>query len=207
MRFFPSLPRGVRLAALASALCSSALLAACSSTGADLTSMLRPYRPAVIQGNFVSHEMAEEIKPGMSREQVQSILGTPLLKTIFNADRWEYVFSLREGYKPPIVRRFTVYFDKDGRVLRTDGDPLPSEEEFVQQINALRGSKPRGLSEAALEAEIAAAKKAEEKAQASAGKRPRPAASGPLTVYAPPAEIAALQSQAGPAAAASSPGQ
>lgn len=195
--------RSIRLAA---AVAAALALGACSSTrtAADMTSMFRPYRAAVIQGNFVSKEMAAELKPGMSKEQVQSILGTPLLETIFNGDRWEYVFSLREGYKPPIVRRFSVYFDKDGRMLRTDGDPLPSEEEFVAQINALRsGGKPKTLSEEQLQKEIAAA----QKARADGKQPPAKAASqpGPLTLFASPAEIASLKDAAAPAASGSAP--
>ncbi len=167
--------------------------------------MFKPYRADVIQGNFVSREMAEELKPGMTKDQVQAIMGTPLLKTVFNQNRWEYVFSLRQGYHAPIVRRYTVYFDKDGKMVRADGDPLPSEQEFVAQINTLRdgGSKPKLLTEAQLQAEIAAADK-----KFAQTKRPPAAASQPgnLTVYAPPAEIAELQKAAPPAAASSSAG-
>ena len=197
--------RATALAALALALSATALLAGCgsASTQRDMTSMFKPYRADVIQGNFVSREMAEELKPGMTKDQVQAIMGTPLLGTIFNQNRWEYVFSLRQGYQEPIVRRFTVYFDKDGKMIRADGDPLPSEEEFVAQINALRdgGRKPKSLTEAQLQAEIAAADK-----KFAQTKRPQATASQPgnLTVYAPPSEIAALQEAARPAAPAAS---
>ncbi len=193
---------GWRPALAVAALCGLALLGGCSSTATqhDLTSIFKPYRADVIQGNFVSREMAAELKPGMSKEQVQAIMGTPLLKTIFNQNRWEYVFSLRQGYQAPIVRRFTVYFDKDGKMERADGDPLPSEQEFVAQINSLRdgGKKPKSLTEAQLQAEVAAADK-----KFAQTKRPAAPASQPgnLTVYAPPAEIAALQ-KAAPAASA-----
>lgn len=185
---------GLRLGLATATLCSLALLGGCSSatTQHDLTSMFKPYRADVIQGNFVSREMAEALKPGMSKEQVQAILGTPLLNTIFNQDRWEYVFSLRQGYHAPLVRRFTVYFDKDGKMERADGDPLPSEQEFVAQINTLRagGKKPKLLTDAQLQAEIAAADK-----KFAATKRPERTASQPvnLTVFATPAEIAELQ--------------
>ncbi len=197
------LRRGLATAAL----CCLTLLGGCSTTTTqhDLTSIFKPYRADVIQGNFVSREMAEELKPGMTKEQVQAIMGTPLLKTIFNQNRWEYVFSLRQGYHAPIVRRYAVYFDKDGKMVRADGDPLPSEQEFVAQINTLRdgGSKPKSLTEAQLQAEIAAADK-----KFAQTKRPPAAASQPgnLTVYAPPAEIAELQKAAPPAAASSSAG-
>ena len=166
----------------------------------DLTSAFKPYRADVIQGNFVSREMAAELKPGMTKNEVQAIMGTPLLQTIFNQNRWEYVFSLRQGYNAPIVRRFTVYFDKDGKMERADGDPLPSEQEFVAQINTLRdgGKKPKSLTEAQLQAEITAAEKkfAETKRPAHSASQP-----GNLTVFAPPAEIAALQ-KAAPVASA-----
>jgi outer membrane protein assembly factor BamE len=167
-------------------------LGACSTQTQqrDLTSMFKPYRFDVIQGNFVSREMVAELKPGMSKAQVREILGTPLLQDIFHADRWEYVFSLRQGYHAPIVRRFTVYFDKDGKLLRTQGDPLPSEDQFVAQINTLHnGGKARSVSREQLQAEIAAArKKLADKAPAQAASEP-----GPLTVVAPQAEIDKLQ--------------
>ena len=177
-------------------------LGACSNLTQqrDLTNALKPYRIDVIQGNFVSKEMADELKPGMSKEQVRDILGTPLLQDIFHANRWEYVFSLRQGYHAPIVRRFTVFFDKDGKMIRTEGDPLPSENQFVAQISVLResGSKPKVMTEAQLQAEIAAAQKKlnERKPEAMAS-----APEGPLIMVAPPSEISKLEALATPAVA------
>ncbi len=165
-------------------LCATLLLGACSSAAQrhDLTSLFKPYRIDVVQGNFVSQEMAAELKPGMTREQVRAILGTPLLQDLFHADRWDYVFSLRQGYQAPLVRRFSVFFDKNGRLLRTQGDPLPSETAFVAQINALHGGPaPKTLTEAQLQREIAAAARHAPAAGASAP--------GPLTVVAPRTEI------------------
>ncbi len=170
-------------------------LGACStqSQQRDMTDMFKPYRIDVVQGNFVSREMAAELKPGMTKRQVRTILGTPLLQDVFHADRWEYVFSLRQGYEAPIVRRFTVQFDKQGRLVRSYGDPLPSEDQFVAQINSLHdGGKERVLTSAQLKAEMAAAqKKLDARKPAHAA-----AASGPLTLVAPAAEIERMQSLA-----------
>ncbi len=170
-------------------------LGACSTQTQqhDLTDMFKPYRVDVIQGNFVSREMAAQLHPGMTRAEVRSILGTPLLQDVFHANRWEYVFSLRQGYHAPIVRRFTVVFDKQGRLVRTQGDPLPSEDQFVSQINALHsGDKAPRLTRAQLQASMAAA------ARKLAARKPAPAGSapGPLTVVAPRAEIERLQALA-----------
>lgn len=206
-RSTPRASPALRAAILALALPAALALGACSNLTQqrDLTSVLKPYRIDVIQGNFVSREMADELKPGMSKDQVRAVLGTPLLDDIFHADRWEYVFSLRQGYHAPIVRRFTVFFDSDGKMTRAEGDPLPSENAFVAQINALResGGKPKVLSEAQLQAQIAAAQKK------MAAHRPVADASepqGPLQIVAPAAEISKLEALAasqGPSASAS----
>ncbi len=170
-------------------------LGACSTQTQqqDLTNLFKPYRIDVIQGNFVSREMAAELHPGMSKSQVRNILGTPLLQDVFHANRWEYVFSLRQGYQPPIVRRFTVVFDKQGRLLRTQGDPLPSEDQFVAQINTLHAgsSKAPRLTQAQLQAQIAAARKKLQQQPARAASQ-----AGPLTVVAPATEIDKLRAQA-----------
>jgi outer membrane protein assembly factor BamE len=47
----------------------------------------------VVQGNFVSREQVEFLKPGMTRQQVRDVLGTPLVASLFHADRWDYVFT------------------------------------------------------------------------------------------------------------------
>jgi outer membrane protein assembly factor BamE len=180
------------------------LLGACSSLSAQssLTNALKPYRADVVQGNFVAKEMADQVQPGMTREQVRDLLGNPLLQDLFHADRWDYVFSLRQGYQAPLVRRFAVFFDADGKVLRTQGDPLPPEDQFVAQINALHGglSKAKTLTAAQLQAQIDAAQKSPRKPVATAS-----APQGPLTLVAPAAEISRLEALTTPAASASQP--
>ena len=205
----PCASPALRAALLALALPTVLALGACSNLTQqrDLTSVLRPYRIDVIQGNFVSHEMADELKPGMSKEQVRAILGAPLLQDIFHDDRWEYVFSLRQGYRAPIVRRYVVFFDKDGKMIRAEGDPLPSENAFVAQINVLResGTKPKTLSEAQLQAEIATAQKEMDAHKPVAAAS---ASQGPLQIVAPAAEISkleALTASPSPSVAASAP--
>lgn len=96
------------------------LLAACSSTP-EVTSFLSPYRVDVRQGNFVSQDMVERLKPGMSRDQVRFVLGTPLVTDIFHADRWDYVYRFQPGRGAVQERRLVVYF-ADGKLARVGGD-------------------------------------------------------------------------------------
>lgn len=98
-------------------------------------SFLEPYRITVVQGNVVTREQVAVLRPGMSRIQVRDILGTPLLASVFHADRWDYVFTLKRQGTEPQARRVTVYFKGD--VLdRFEADALPSETEFVSTLGS-----------------------------------------------------------------------
>lgn len=95
---------------------------------------LRPYRPDVQQGNFVSREMIAQLKPGMTQDQVTFLLGTPLLNDIFHADRWDYAFRLQKGNGEITTSRVTVYF-QDGLVTRYEGGgDLPTEADYLARI-------------------------------------------------------------------------
>ncbi len=83
--------------------------------------ILEPYRIDIQQGNFVSQEMAAQLKPGMSKEQVRFVLGTPLVTDIFHAERWDYVYTLDRYGAPRQYRRLAVFF-QDGKLARLDGD-------------------------------------------------------------------------------------
>jgi outer membrane protein assembly factor BamE len=95
------------------------------------------YKAEIAQGNFVSKEQVAALKLGMPRLQVADILGTPLLVSVFHADRWEYVFNLkRQGIETPSYK-LTVYFKGDS-LDKIDGSNMPTEQEF---IDSLAGNK------------------------------------------------------------------
>ena|SRR5487761_1904147 len=100
-------------------------LASCSSTGLPVLH-LKPYRMEIQQGNFVDQEAVSKLKPGMSKEQVRFILGTPLLTDIFHADRWDYVYR-RQKVNSNVLehRRISVFFE-DGKLKRIEGDVIPA---------------------------------------------------------------------------------
>jgi outer membrane protein assembly factor BamE len=121
-----------------------AALAGCSSfNGAStrIANIVTPYRIDVVQGNFVSREQVEALQPGMSRQQVREILGTPLLTSLFHADRWEYVFTLKRPGEEVQTRRLTVFFKGDA-LERSEGDTMPTETEFVATLGS-KGSKEK----------------------------------------------------------------
>ena len=114
--------------ALASGAC--ALIVACGSF---------PYKVEVAQGNFVSKEQVSALKTGMPRAQVMDILGTPLLVSVFHADRWEYVFTMKRQGIESKPYKLTVFFKGD--VLdKVDGSEMPTEQEFVDALSANKSS-------------------------------------------------------------------
>jgi len=122
-------------------------LAACSTVGDSTRSALRavtPYKVEIQQGNFVSKEQVEALKPGMTRQQVRELLGTSVLTDVFHADRWDYVFTIRRQGVEPLQRHLTVFF-KGEYLDRYEGDAMPSEEEFVALVDARskRGKVPK----------------------------------------------------------------
>ena len=119
---------------------ASAGLGACSTSGA--LHAITPYKIDIIQGNFVSKEMVAALKPGMSKDQVGEVLGTPLLVSVFHADRWDYVFSLKRQGLEPQSRRLTVFF-KDDRLERHEGDTMPTEAEFVATLAPAGKGRPK----------------------------------------------------------------
>jgi outer membrane protein assembly factor BamE len=122
---------------LALGLTACAVLAGCSSfDGASqrIASVVKPYQIQVVQGNFVSREQVAVLQPGLTRQQVRDVLGTPLLASVFHADRWDYVFTLRRQGVEPQAYRLTVFFKGD-TLERFEGDTMPTEAEFVASLD------------------------------------------------------------------------
>jgi len=84
-----------------------------------------PYRIEIQQGNFISQEMVSQLKPGMTKEQVRFILGTPMVTDIFHTDRWDYVYWRETPKGAREQRKVTVLFEQ-GQLARVDGDVTPS---------------------------------------------------------------------------------
>lgn len=101
----------------------------------------------ILQGNVVVREQVQALQPGMTREQVQAILGTPLVASVFHANRWDYVFTFQRQGQAPQHRVVTVFF-QDDRLVRVQADELPSEQEFVASLDAQRKSAPPPVLEA-----------------------------------------------------------
>ncbi|SAL55124.1 outer membrane protein [Caballeronia sordidicola] len=120
-------------------------LSACStydSVTQSIAQHITPYRITVVQGNFVSAEAAAQMQVGMSRDQVKTLLGTPLLADMFHADRWDYIFYFKRGSTSVVQQRdFVVNFAGDRVANWTGGENLPSNLELLAEIDGDKGRK------------------------------------------------------------------
>ena len=118
---------------LAALLLGASLVGCGSLSGSVSRDTFKPFVPEVVQGNFVSNEQRQALRPGMARAQVREILGTPLIASLFHANRWDYAFSIQRQGVAAQNFRLTVYFKGD--VLeQVDSDVLPSESEFAGRL-------------------------------------------------------------------------
>jgi outer membrane protein assembly factor BamE len=90
------------------------------------------YRPDVLQGNSVSVDQISNLSLGMSRQQVQQVLGTFLLQDVFNAKRMDYLYRTLKSNGDLEQRLLTVYFDSSDKVLRWQGVGLPSSAPMLE---------------------------------------------------------------------------
>ncbi len=99
------------------------------------------HRIPVQQGNFLEYDDVSQIQVGMTKTDVQAILGTPVVGSLFNQSRWEYVYKLRTERYGLFENLYTVYFEDD-IVTRVESDikepeatdELP-EAEVVEEID------------------------------------------------------------------------
>jgi outer membrane protein assembly factor BamE len=80
------------------------------------------YRIDIQQGNVVSQDMLNKLKPGMTKNQVAYVMGTPLLIDTFHPNRWDYIYSFHPGNGQREQRRVTLLFDDQEKLTTIDGN-------------------------------------------------------------------------------------
>src|SRR5690606_2397947 len=92
--------------------------------GCALDSLPFVYKPDIHQGTIITQEMVDQLRPGMSRRQVQFLLGSPPLVDPFTRDRWDYIEAVKPGGGELNSKRVTVFFEND-RLVAVEGDLQP----------------------------------------------------------------------------------
>jgi outer membrane protein assembly factor BamE len=103
-------------------------LSACSTAK---LAQIPSYKLKIIQGNELDQKVVNSLQPGMSREQVQMLLGTPLLRDPFHANRWDYLFVISRASQIQEERKLTLYFDANGKLIHAEGDAIIAQPQPV----------------------------------------------------------------------------
>ena len=86
----------------------------------------RVYKLSVQQGNVITQEMVDRLKPGMTRNQVEFVMGKPVLGDPFNDDQWVYIYTLEVPDYFNQVFKMVLAFEDD-TLATISGDYIPQE--------------------------------------------------------------------------------
>ena len=115
------------------------LLATAISGCSSVPRIVNEYKIDIQQGNVLTQDMVAQLRPGLTKDQVRFILGTPVLMDMFHANRWDYFYWLKKGNTGEVeTRRFTVFFDSDGKLRSVDGDVAPVQAGDAAVVSATR---------------------------------------------------------------------
>ncbi len=94
------------------------------------TGLTACYKTPVQQGNILKQEDIDEVKPGMSKQQVVIILGTPTVADPFNQDRWDYINTSKVKGEFKKIKKLSLFFE-DNKLVRTEGNYFPNKEDVT----------------------------------------------------------------------------
>ncbi|HEX5338812.1 MAG TPA: outer membrane protein assembly factor BamE, partial [Gallionella sp.] len=126
----------------------SVLLASCGS-GSPSVPLLTPYKMDIRQGNYITPEMREKLRFGMTKQQVRFVLGTPMVSDAFHGNRWDYVYSLEREGKIVEKQRMTLLFDGDNLVSIDDGKSVQTAPPVVAEAVAPESVKAAPVADRA----------------------------------------------------------
>jgi outer membrane protein assembly factor BamE len=141
-----------------------------SSCGYLHTPALSPYKMDIRQGNYVTPEMREKLKLGMSRSQVRYVLGTPMVSDPFHASRWDYVYRLEQGGEIVEKQNLTVYFEGDNLVRVDDGGKTVADMPVMEKPQLAQAPAEEAPADAKDDSAAGVAKRVEDWAAAWSAK-------------------------------------
>jgi outer membrane protein assembly factor BamE len=89
------------------------------------------YKLDIQQGNIITQEMIDQLRPGMTKRQVIFVMGTPLVRDPFKQDRWDYIYSYQPGGGIRGQEGVTMFFEND-LLTHFSGDFKPTEESTAE---------------------------------------------------------------------------
>jgi outer membrane protein assembly factor BamE len=117
-----------RLIQSLSILLAAALISACGKL---------VYKQDIQQGNVLDQDAVSQLEQGMTKRQVQVLLGTPSVTSPFHSDRWDYMNTYAPRGSKPQKRVLTLFFE-DNRLASMEGNYLEEENMAGEALQELQ---------------------------------------------------------------------
>ncbi|WP_319781663.1 outer membrane protein assembly factor BamE [Oceanisphaera sp. IT1-181] len=83
------------------------------------------YKIDIPQGNYIEAKQVDQLRRGMSQEQVRFLLGNPMSLDSFNHERWVYLYYFKPGRGEVEQKQLVLEFN-NGALMSVGGDyPAP----------------------------------------------------------------------------------
>lgn len=102
------------------------LIGAVALAGCAIDRLPFVYKPDMHQGMIITQDMVNQLRPGMTRRQVEFVMGPPTITDSFHPNRWDYIQAKKPGGERFESQRVTVFFEGD-KLESVSGDLQPAD--------------------------------------------------------------------------------
>lgn len=100
------------------------------------------YRQPVFQGTLLEKKNVDQLREGMTQQQVVALLGTPAIADPFHHERWDYIASAKRDRADTEVKNLTLWFGA-GALTKWEGEYFPEQDfELAKELRRF-GNLPR----------------------------------------------------------------
>jgi outer membrane protein assembly factor BamE len=86
-----------------------------------LSGCLKPYTPSIQQGNIITPAIVEQLKTGMTQDDVQYLIGAPILSPTFETNTWHYVYTYQPKDSHKVEeKRLILTFNGQGKLVQIE---------------------------------------------------------------------------------------
>lgn len=75
------------------------------------------YRLDIQQGNILDQDDIDKLRPGLTKNQVVFVLGSPVISDGFSDDQWVYLYSYRNSKLDELNKKKLVLTFKDDKLV------------------------------------------------------------------------------------------
>ena len=93
------------------------------------------YRLDITQGNLITQDMVDQLRPGLNKRQVNFIMGTPLIRDTFDQNRWDYIYSYQPGGGERVQEQISIFFENNELTHFTGDFKQTAEKEQFGNTN------------------------------------------------------------------------